>query len=196
VIVKFWPHEWTEPYRLLNDTTVCEDEVRLDATAKIWNFTTYHWSGQSASGQAIDSTDTLNPIRTVFPGNFTVTLRDSAGCERTFRITVSEDCPTSEKPTFEMPNVFTPNGDGRNDYFRPIAFDRGKNFYMRIYNRWGRVVYEFESKGDLPNENEWRGWDGKNGNTDAPEGVYFWAVNYEDLFGKKYHERGTITLLR
>ena len=188
--VDFWPKAWTEPYRIMhiidNDTSVCDRiHVVLDATAEIPNLTTYHWSGPN-----IDTTNISNPVRTVFPGTYRVMLRDSAGCERIFTINVREE---SCDPQLEMPNVFTPNNDGVNDFFRPIVLDKINDFSMRIYSRWGRMVYEFS--GD-PMDQAWQGWDGRNGGSNAPEGVYFWAVRYTDLYGRTHRMQGAVTLLR
>ena len=82
--------------------------------------------------------------------------------------------------TVEFPNVFTPNGDGANDNWNlPIDVE-----YIRIYNRWGKKVWE---------ENEsFNGW---SGNTqtgkECPDGVYYFIAN---AYGNQY--KGTITLLR
>ncbi|MCL2413996.1 MAG: gliding motility-associated C-terminal domain-containing protein [Bacteroidales bacterium] len=195
VDVRFWDRRWISPYRLISDTLVCNRGIRvsLNATAEIQN-TTYEWSGPGI-------TDTLNPIQTVYvgnftgTGNFTVILRDSAGCQREVSVDIrTEFCD----PSLEMPNVFTPNGDGVNDYFRPTLFHRVYNFHLRVYNRSGRIVYEFEATGDFPSEQEWPGWNGRIGGTgsEAPEGVYFWAVRYDDIWGRRHREQGTITLLR
>ena len=188
--IKFWPKEWTDAFKLTLDTAVCEKiQVRLDATAKIPNRTTYHWSGED-----IDTTDIHNPIRIVLQGGFSVVLRDSALCERKFTIKVG---PDNCAPKLDMPNIFTPNGDGINDFFKPIVVDKIKNFRMRIYNRWGRVVYEFSvNEAPSPAYNSWRGWDGTNGGTPVPEGTYFWVVKFDDLFDRNHAERGTVTLLR
>ena len=196
VDVRFWDKRWTNAYRLISDTLVCNRGIRvsLNATAEIENLTTYEWSGPGI-------TDTLNPIQIVYvgnftgTGNFTVILRDSAGCEREFPIEVrTEICD----PSLEMPNVFTPNNDGVNDFFMPTVFHRVYNFHLRIYNRAGRMVYEFEVRGDFPSEQEWPGWNGRIGGTgsEAPEGVYFWAVRYDDIWGRRHREQGTVTLLR
>ena len=181
--IDFWPHQWTEPFRLVRDTGVCERiTVTLDATAELPNRTTYHWS--------VDSTRITDPVRIVSVGNYTVRLRDSAGCERTFTVNVrDENCD----PSISMPNVFTPNNDGVNYFFRPITLEKVRNFRLRIYNRWGREVYDFSGDPDDPS---WQGWNGNNGNVQAPEGVYFWVVKYDDLFDRQHQLRGTVTLLR
>jgi len=87
-----------------------------------------------------------------------------------------------------FPNVFTPNGDGVNDEFRP-AFRSIKKYNIVIYNRWGKKVYE---SSDLST-----GWDGKIGNRDAAAGVYFYVCEAEGYRkGERHRRKGSVTLLR
>ena len=188
VDIRFYNQSWTNAHILISDTAVCDRiSVTLNAIAEVSNRTTYHWRGFN-----VDTTDIHNPVRTVLPGSFTVMLRDSAGCEREFSVNVRvENC----EPSLEMPNVFTPNNDGRNDYFRPMTNHRVYNFQLRVYNRAGRLVYEFDGDPDDPS---WRGWNGKmrGTGTEVPTGTYFWAVRYNDIWGRIRREQGTVTLLR
>ncbi|MDR2906979.1 MAG: gliding motility-associated C-terminal domain-containing protein [Bacteroidales bacterium] len=178
VNIDFWPKAWTES-QLLSDTSVCPNEVVILDASVPFPLTTYRWE---------HDTNNPNPIITVNTANtYTVTLTDSAGCQRKFTCSFTQsDC----LPKIEMPNVFTPNGDGINDFFYPTTSEKLYNFNLHIYNRWGRPVFSF--KGD-PKDAK---WDGKNGSSQAPEGVYFWTVKFEDWKGKKSHEQGTVTLFR
>lgn len=72
----------------------------------------------------------------------------------------------------EMPNVFTPNSDGHNDTFLPIAIGEPTTFSMEIRNRWGQVVFRSQSVGT--------GWDGRAQGSTVPDGTYFWVVQYGD----------------
>jgi gliding motility-associated-like protein len=79
----------------------------------------------------------------------------------------------------EIPNVFTPNADGANDYFQVKALSL-KSFSGKIMNRWGRVVYEWTD----PKTPE-KGWNGRNMNDGqpSPSGTYYYiisAVGYDD----------------
>ncbi|MHC1774790.1 MAG: gliding motility-associated C-terminal domain-containing protein [Lentimicrobium sp.] len=86
---------------------------------------------------------------------------------------------------FNVPNAFTPDGDGLNDVFRPVATgDLIRQFSMVIYNRWGQKVFETS---DLS-----IGWDGE----DTPAGVYSWVISYSDMVGKVAKLRGEVTLVR
>jgi gliding motility-associated-like protein len=85
-----------------------------------------------------------------------------------------------------IPNVFTPNEDGRNDGFR-IVGEFLDNFNMEIYNRWGKRVWETSSF--------FAAWDGTINGTPATEGTYFYKINGRDAVGD-VQLTGTITLIR
>ncbi len=113
----------------------------------------------------------------------TLTVKNIAGCESTFRETVYIT-------PFFVPNAFTPNSDGLNENF----FEAGyivdvSNYSMSIFNRWGQKVFE--------NDTHYKPWNGldKNGKP-APEGVYVYAIKVKTLTGKDYYYTGHVTLLR
>lgn len=89
----------------------------------------------------------------------------------------------------EIPNVFTPNGDGTNDYFMVSATGL-ETEEMIIYNRWGRKVFEWNELGGK--------WSGKNksDSLDAAEGVYYYIFKGSSFDKKKIEKSGTITLIR
>ena len=89
----------------------------------------------------------------------------------------------------EIPNVFTPNGDGKNDYFKPIIIENINTMNTLVFNRWGNVVFESETVNFE--------WDGKNNSgKSVDEGVYFWKVEYEDVNEEKGNLQGTVTISR
>ncbi|MFN5324827.1 MAG: PKD domain-containing protein [Bacteroidota bacterium] len=91
---------------------------------------------------------------------------------------------------FYIPNAFTPNDDGINDFFFNAGYDLDVlTFEMSIFNRWGQTVYQTDS---------WlKFWDGK---TDdgalAPEGVYSYAIKVKTRGGKEHVFHGITTLVR
>ncbi len=122
-----------------------------------------------------------NPVHEyLLPGNYTVTLivEDEGGCLDT----ISKGSITIEEPTYILPNVFTPNGDGQNDVFR---FDyKGKESFMfQIYDRHGMKLFETQQANE--------GWNGNTNFGPAVEGVYFYVLQ----IGKK-KITGNVTLLR
>ena len=84
-----------------------------------------------------------------------------------------------------IPNVFTPNGDNWNDELVFVGVDHTQSYSIRIFNRWGRLV--FESTDATKN---WKG-------TDDSEGTYFYELRYTDICSNlEKLKTGTVTLLR
>ena len=92
----------------------------------------------------------------------TLTVYDDCGCETVFTKEVYVN-PVKLK----IPNVFTPNGDGKNDEFR-VAYRSLKEFHCWVYNRWGHLVYEWSDPA--------KGWDGTINGRPAAEGAYFYVI--------------------
>jgi gliding motility-associated-like protein len=128
--------------------------------------------------------ETTPTIRIVAPGTFYEKVSIN-GCNTTDTIVVQNDC------YMNLPNVFSPNGDGVNDYFFPRQYlTRGLiSFRMDIYNRWGQVVF-------TTNSLDGRGWDGKFNDVPQPEGVFVYVIDAVFKDGQKEHHQGNITLLR
>ncbi len=90
-----------------------------------------------------------------------------------------------------FPNAFTPNGDGANDVFRPIYPCDVIFSNLKIFTRWGEMVFETNEPTT--------GWDGRINGLDALSDVYVWWVEYEGIrSGQQQHfvEKGGVTLLR
>lgn len=96
-------------------------------------------------------------------------------------------------PEYDLPNVFTPNGDEYNERFQPETYAITQAT-MKIYNRWGRPVFTYE--GAVPPVDSW-GWDGTiNGGAKAAAGTYYYVVDLKGVNGDNFSEQGTVTLLR
>lgn len=100
-----------------------------------------------------------------------------------------------ECPIYELPNVFTPNGDGINDVFEPkhVQLSLIEQFKMVVFNRWGNVVFE--------TDNPALDWDGKDRLThlDCSEGTYFYICDfsYQDVTGiENMRLQGSITIVK
>ena len=106
-------------------------------------------------------------------------------CYASDSVIVLNDC------YMNIPNVFTPNNDGTNDYFYPRQFlTKGvTSFKMDIFNRWGQLIFETTTL-------DGAGWDGKLNGVDQPEGVYIYIIDGTFKDGQKEHHQGNITLLR
>jgi len=88
-----------------------------------------------------------------------------------------------------VPNAFTPNGDGINDYLYPLNAFKAVNLEFRVYNRYGQLVFETR---------DWtRKWDGKINNVPQDTGTYVWTLQYTDgETGKHVFLKGTTVLIR
>lgn len=97
---------------------------------------------------------------------------------------------TTDAPYF-IPNTFTPNGDGFNDIFIPVAGTL-KEWKFEIFNRWGNKVFT--------TDDETLGWNGTSEGKNAPDGTYFWVITYQQFDDKEGMvtrvEEGFVTLLR
>jgi gliding motility-associated-like protein len=101
------------------------------------------------------------------------------------------DC---ESPLY-IPNIFSPNGDGQNDFFyvRGQGIQELKTFV--IYNRWGEQVHNC-SCNTIDHNSNCCGWDGTFRGHNAPEGVYAVFVEALLLNGETVVKRGNVTLVR
>lgn len=115
-------------------------------------------------------------------------LDASSGCEAEASLLVDAQGFELEVDDWaEMYNVFSPNGDGVNEVFAFLDNHAIVEFSARIYNRWGKKIYDWTD----PKQ----GWDGRNvGGTIMSEGVYFYVLKAVGENGKEYEKKGTVTL--
>lgn len=102
------------------------------------------------------------------------------------------DSPFSIRVTaskLEMPNAFSPNGDGVNDIYKAKSNHESiLSFKGYIFNRWGKKIFEWD--------NVDTGWDGTINGSQAPDGVYYCRIIAEGTDGVKYNIRRDVNLLR
>jgi gliding motility-associated-like protein len=119
-----------------------------------------------------------------------VTAEDINGCTATATITINVDY---EVDIF-YPNVFSPNGDGTNDYF--MLFNNGLLENMngiQIFDRAGELMFE---KTDMLFNETQSGWDGEFNGEIVQPGVYVFAINYTLGNGQSRTKSGSITVVR
>lgn len=133
------------------------------------------------------STLTVKPKETT---EYTIEARNAGGCKSTDRVTVFVLC---DGANIFIPNTFSPNGDGANDIFYP----RGSGIFqiklLRIFNRWGEVV--FERVNFLPNDAN-AGWDGTVKGKKSPADVYVYTAEILCENNTPLIVNGNVTLLR
>ncbi|HEY2722589.1 MAG TPA: gliding motility-associated C-terminal domain-containing protein, partial [Chitinophagaceae bacterium] len=111
-------------------------------------------------------------------------VTDTSGCADTAYhfLKVVDNCYIA------VPNAFTPNGDGLNDYLYPLNAYKATNLLFRVYDRNGQLVFETR---------DWtRKWDGKIKGVPQSTGVYVWMLEYRDERGRKVSLKGTTVLIR
>lgn len=121
------------------------------------------------------------------PGTYTVIMYATKGnCIDTAYLVLHVEMPSK----LNIPNIFTPNGDGVNDVFFLHAAQL-KEINAVIINRWGEVYYEVHSTtGNIE-------WDGKTQRGDpAPDGEYLLILRAKGVDGKEYESRSAISLMR
>ncbi len=90
-----------------------------------------------------------------------------------------------------VPNAFTPNNDGRNDFFRGTGVMEGvTNFSFTVWNRYGELIFTATDP-----EEGWNGRSEKDGKP-APNGVYVYVVTFNGPRGEREERKGTFTLIR
>ncbi len=125
------------------------------------------------------------------PTLYTWTVTDVNGCTGSASILVEVDY---DRDVF-MPNVFTPNNDGRNDDFRIFTGPGVESIhYFRIYDRWGNLVHQENNL--LPNPGGAGKWDGTREGSLMNPGVYVYVAEVGFLDGETLVFRGDITLIR
>jgi gliding motility-associated-like protein len=87
-----------------------------------------------------------------------------------------------------LPNAFTPNGDGLHDTWGIRVFGIVKLSYLRVFNRWGQVVFETNDVN--------RRWDGTLKGSPLPVGTYYWVLKGVDHLGKPIAEKGPVLIVR
>ena len=134
----------------------------------------------------LDNPSISNPIAT--PQNnieYVVRVSNNIGCFDTDSILVKV---YKVSPGLFVPNAFTPNGDGNNDIFRPVAIGMKSMDIFRVYNRWGQMLYSGTGNG--------AGWDGTFGGRPQEAATYVWYAEGIDYLNNKIKRKGTVILIR
>jgi len=166
-----------------NDTVIIASlPLQLKATGGL----TYQW----APATGLDNPNIAGPVA-MLDGNpefvtYMVTVWDQAGCFDTSSITIQV---YKTGPEIFVPTGFTPDGNGRNDVFRPIYVGMKTVDYFRVYNRWGKIIYS----NNLMNG---KGWDGTINGIKQNTGTFIWMVQATDIIGKVHFKKGTVFLIR
>lgn len=155
------------------DTVICSyGSLELKPSS---SFQRYRWSNGA----------TTEKIIVTNPAVYWLEVVDNHGCPGRDSLVIGlKDCLSG----FYVPTAFSPNGDGRNDLFRPLLFGNVKQYRFTIYNRWGEVVYQTT---ELQ-----KGWNGKVTGLQQDNNVFIWTCTYQLEGGEMKQEKGTVMLVR
>jgi len=172
-----------------------EAPLEVTFTDKSIRASTYKWE----FGDDKDSISSLMaPPPHIYykPGDYSVklTVESDMHCIDSMR----SDNITVDPSSLDIPNVFTPDGDGLNDYFIVEATSL-RHLNIEIYSRSGLKVYNFDGEGETLRN--WKGWDGNinDSSREATPGVYFYiimAYGWDDIVYDDKKTRGFVYLYR
>jgi gliding motility-associated-like protein len=146
--------------------------VQLSATG---GYDGYTWN------ESYTTTDSTYSVH--LPGNYSVSVANMCG-SKTDSINVYDHC---DFPIY-FPSAFTPNGDHLNDELRVPPENRNKLIQLKVYNRWGQLVFSTNIIG--------KGWDGNLNGAPQPSGVYTYYLEMQGLSGHPLNQKGTVVLIR
>ena len=137
------------------------NQISTVATGGSGNYTFYIDGEEVIDAQQYYITETAT---------YAVTVTDENGCSITQEIDM-------EFIDIEIPNFFTPDNDGQNDIWAPRNIEPYPDIYIKIYDRYGRTIYQFKGNKD--------GWDGQYQFADLPSGDYWYLIKLRGLMDKR-----------
>lgn len=145
----------------------------------------FSWNPSEGLSCQVCSSPSVTPNSNI---TYVLTISDDAACFTStgiFMIHIFDE-------DIQIPNAFTPNNDGTNDFFNAIIPETITELVditnFRIYDRWGQRVYD--------NDHPSKGWDGKFKGKEMPSDVYPFIVEITFANGKKRDFKGNVTLMR
>lgn len=143
--------------------------------SSINSYNTYKWSTGAAT----------KDITVQQPGLYWLSATDANGCTGTDSITIfQKQCAYG----VFIPSAFTPNGDNKNDLFKPVVLGNVLKYHFVIYNRWGQLIYQ--------SYDQHKGWNGTYNGVQQTTGTYIWMCNIQLEGMQEEHRRGSVLLLR
>jgi len=134
----------------------------------------------------LNDPDIQNPVALLSEDQrYIVNIITAAGCTASDTINVKV---FKMKPGFYVPNAFTPNNDGLNDVFKPIAVGMKTINYFRVYNRNGILIFSTDNFKDA--------WDGSFKGSPQDADTFVWTARGIDYLGNLVSEKGSVTLIR
>lgn len=167
-----------------SSTHVYDQETIVLAALPKENGVSYHWTPEINLSDPYSNTTRATIYE---PITYTVTIDDGNGCLFVDNIKIECDIVVCEEPNIHVPNIFTPNNDGKNDILM-LSGEFIRKVKFIIFDRWGEQVFE------TTDQNE--GWDGRYRGKDCQNGVYYYRLEVECEADRNYTTSGDITLIR
>lgn len=168
-------------YAFANPTTIYQGG-NVELSAKPSGYT-YNWLPNHSVNSPSNANTTAKVEETT---TYTVTVTDDI-CTTSKQVLVKVYPFICGEPFVFIPNVFTPNNDGQNDKLF-VYGDMVQQIEWRIFDRWGELVYETNSRGE--------GWDGTHKGKLLPPDVYDYYLKVNCDGGGTYIKKGNVTLMR
>lgn len=128
--------------------------------------------------------DTSKTIITNHLGQYWLKVTDDNGCEGIDTINVfSKKCLSG----VFIPSAFTPNNDGKNDFFRAIVSGPLMSFKLQVYDRFGQIVFQTNNSNDK--------WDGRNNGVLYSTSAFVWQCFYQFENKEPEYQKGTVLLI-
>lgn len=168
-------------------TEICPKDLADFTNISIGKIVSWRWD----FGDGSSSTQEIPPAH-LFPDTWagktytvSLTVQNDLGCLDTFSTSVIK----LQSCFITVPNAFTPNGDGKNDFLYPLNAFLAKDLEFRVYNRFGQLVFL---------SRDWtQKWDGTINGKPQPTGAYVWTLRYTDgSSGKQFFLKGSSVLIR
>ena len=115
---------------------------------------------------------------------FYLQVTDAAGCKGYDSLHIR----VYKGPAYYVPNAFTPNNDGLNDWFKALPVGISKTEWFRVYNRYGQPVFETTDPG--------KGWDGRYKGKLQDTGTFTWMIRGRGYNNQLVEMKGTVILIR
>ncbi|BDD09068.1 hypothetical protein FUAX_15000 [Fulvitalea axinellae] len=141
---------------------------------------TYIWEPANGLEDSEGAIVTVSPTEDT---KYSVTGTDNLGCKN------SDETTVTVKHSLHIPNMFSPNDDGRNEQFKVYGNAVTQNFRLRIFNRQGILMYETN---DLQ-EARSQGWNGTKDGQKQPAGIYYWKLEGKFESGRDLNAEGETT---
>jgi len=166
---------------------LCPEDAATFINKSIGNITNYYWDFGEGNTSGLQTPPALKyPISGVektYP--ISLVVENNIGCFDT----VMHNLKVLKSCYIAVPNAFTPNGDGLNDYLFPLNAYKADGLEFSVYNRIGQLVFH---------TNDWTiKWDGTIKGNPQDSGIYVWMLKYTHHdTGKKVFQKGSTVLIR